>query len=186
MILMISSRPSTQRRVAAQAGYTEKRGMLSAHLSKELRQQYKRRSIALVKGDEVKILNGDYAGQSGAVESVSLASMTVAVNGVKIKRTVGTEKQVPLKPSNLVVTSLNLDDKMRQKILLRKVKEVKVEPRAKKADVEAKPAEKSEAPVSADVAPTDAEPNEAPKTHAHAAKAAHEKEKKDGEQVKRE
>mgnify|MGYP001574774059 CR=1 FL=1 len=112
--------------------------MIYAHLSKELRAQYKRRSIAIRKGDEVKIIRGKHAGKGGAISEVDLKNSVVLIDGLKIKRTIGTEKQIPIKPSKLVITNLNLGDNMRQRILLRKVKEVKVE---KPKIVEPKPAE---------------------------------------------
>lgn len=111
---------------------------ISAHLSKELRFQYKRRSIGVRKGDEVRIVRGEHAGKSGAVSEVDKKFTRIFVSGITLKRTVGTEKQVPIEPSNIVITNLNLDDNARQRILLRKVKEVKVE---KPKTVEPKPAE---------------------------------------------
>lgn len=115
---------------------------ISAHLSKELRSQYKRRSIGVRKGDEVRIVRGEHAGKSGAVSGVDKKSTRIFVSGVTLKRTVGTEKQVPIEPSNVVITNLILNDSARQRILLRKVKEVKVE---KPKTVEPKPAEAEKA-----------------------------------------
>lgn len=111
---------------------------VSAHLSKELRSQYKRRALSLRKGDEVKIIRGENAGKTGTVENVDTKNMAVAISGIKVKRTIGTEKALYIEPTNIVITNLNLSDKMRQKILLRKVKEVKVPqaPEPKKEIVE--------------------------------------------------
>jgi large subunit ribosomal protein L24 len=136
---MISTRPNTQRRAIAKADLYHRRKMLSAHLSKELKKQYKRRSMSLRKGDEVKIIKGEYFGKVGEVTGINLKKQVIFVNNVVLKKTVGTEKQAPIKPSNIVITSLKLDDPARQRILLRKVKEVvvpkkeekKVEPETK-------------------------------------------------------
>lgn len=113
--------------------------MIHAHLSKELRAQYKRRSMTLRKGDEVRILRGQHAGKTGTVEEVDMKETSVFLSGMKVKRTIGTEKQFAIEPTNLVITNLNLSDKMRQKILLRKVKGIKFEEPKKE---QPKPAEK--------------------------------------------
>jgi ribosomal protein uL24 len=142
---MMSMKPRTQRRNVGQADLSQRRDILAAHLSKELRTQYKRRSMSVRKGDEVKIIRGEHFGKTGEIVEIDLKNYKIFVNGVIIKRTVGTEKQVAIEPSNVVITSMKLDDNMRQRILLRKVKEVvvpkkevKVEPKVE-AVAEAKP-----------------------------------------------
>ena len=134
---MISVKPNIQRRSVGQADLSQRRDMLAAHLSKELRKQYKRRSMSVRKGDEVKIIRGEHSGKTGEIINIDLKKYKIFVSGVTIKRTIGTEKQVAVEPSNVVITSMKLDDNMRQRILLRKVKEVvvpkkevKVEPKA--------------------------------------------------------
>lgn len=96
------------------------------------------------KGDEVKIVSGEYAGKTGKVSGVNTKDVTVFVDGVTLKRTIGTEKQVPMRPSKMIITSLDLADNARQRILLRKVKEVKIEKKP-----EAAPAPKVEAKAEA-------------------------------------
>jgi len=147
MFIMISTKPNVQRRVLGEAHLSQRRNMLAAHLSRELRKQYKRRSMSLRKGDEVKIIRGEHFGESGEIVGVDLKKRVIFVGGVKLKRTVGTEKQVPIEPSNVVITSLKLDDHARQSILLRKVKEVVV-PKEKKEAVKTEPdaGEKKEEP----------------------------------------
>lgn len=120
---------------------------VSAHLSKELRLQYKRRSMGVRKGDEVKVVRGEHRGKAGAVTEIDRKSSRILIGGVTIKRTVGTEKQVPIRPSSVVITSLSLDDNARQKILLRKVKEVKVEKKAPAPPAPAAEEKKAEAPA---------------------------------------
>ena len=104
-----------------------RRGMTSAHLSRELRAKYKRRSMSIRKGDEVKVVRGSLAGKTGTVEEVNTGDPSIFVSGLKLKRTIGTEKSIPIVPSNVIITSLALGDAMRQRILLRKVKELKFE-----------------------------------------------------------
>jgi len=93
--------------------------MISSHLSKELRQQYKKRSLPLRKGDEVKVMRGEFKGVVGKVVRIDTKKYKVYVDTVKKKRSIGTEYLVPLSPSNLMIVKLNLDDKYRMKMLER-------------------------------------------------------------------
>lgn len=99
---------------------------MCAHLSKELRNQYNRRSIGVRKGDEVKIMRGKFKGKTATIEEINNKKGNIFLSGIKLKKTVGTEKQVPIKSINVVVINMNLNDKKRRDILLRKVKEVKI------------------------------------------------------------
>jgi large subunit ribosomal protein L24 len=108
-----------QRKFLHKAPLHLRRKMISAHLSKELREQYKRRSLPLRKGDEVKVMRGEFKGTIGKVVEIDTKKYKVYVDTVKKKRSVGTEYLVPLSPSNLMIVKLNLDDKYRMKILER-------------------------------------------------------------------
>lgn len=115
-----SKKPRKQRKFLYTAPLHIRRKFMAAHLSKELRDKYKRRSLPVRKGDEVKIMRGEFAGKTGKVSRVDLRKYKVYVEGITRKRTVGTTVQVPIHPSNLLLINLNLDDKRRVKILQRK------------------------------------------------------------------
>jgi large subunit ribosomal protein L24 len=117
-----SKKPRKQRKFLYTAPLHIRRKLMSAHLSKELRQQYKRRSLPIRKGDEVLIMRGEFKKRTGKVARVDLKNYRVYVEGITRKRTVGTEVQVPIHPSNLQIINLNLDDKFRKKIIERKIK----------------------------------------------------------------
>jgi large subunit ribosomal protein L24 len=87
---------------------------MASHLSKELRQKHNKRSITLRKGDKIKILRGNFKGKSGVVERVVSKRDKVYVNGIEVIKKDGTKQLVPLRPSNLLITQLNLDDKKRK------------------------------------------------------------------------
>jgi large subunit ribosomal protein L24 len=108
-----SKKPRKQRKALYTAPLHIRRKLLSAHLSKELREKYKRRSFPLRTGDEVKILRGEFKGRVGKVSRVDLKKPKVYVEGITRKRTIGTEVQVPIHPSNLMIVNLNLSDKRR-------------------------------------------------------------------------
>jgi large subunit ribosomal protein L24 len=114
-----SKKPRKQRKFLYNAPLHLRRKMISAHLSKELREKYKRRSFPLRKGDEVKVMRGEFKGTIGKIVRIDTKEYKVYVDSVKKKRSIGTEYLVPLSPSNLMITKLNLDDKYRVKMLER-------------------------------------------------------------------
>ena len=99
-----------------------RRKILSAHLSKELREKYKTRSFSVRKGDEVEVMRGEFKKKRGKISRVDLSRYKVYIEGMTIKRTDGTERQVAFHPSNLKIINLNLDDRRRVKILERRMK----------------------------------------------------------------
>ena len=117
-----SKKPRKQRKFLYKAPLHLRRKMLSAHLSKELREKYKRRSLPVRKGDEVEIMRGEFKGKRGKIARVDLKNYKVYIEGITRKKTTGELVQVPIHPSNLKLISLNLEDEKRKKILERKVK----------------------------------------------------------------
>lgn len=115
-----SSKSRKQRKFLYTAPLHLRRKILASHLSKELREKFKRRALPLRKGDEIQIMRGKFKGRRGKVARVNYKKYRVYIEGVTRKRTVGTEAQVGLHPSKVKIINLNLDDKKRQKILERK------------------------------------------------------------------
>jgi len=114
-----SKKPRKQRKYLKEAPLHVRRKMISAHLSKELRAKYKKRSIPVRVGDEVKILRGEFKGKTGKVKRVDTKKYKIYIEGITKKRTVGTEYMVPIHPSNVEIIKLNLEDKKRVKALER-------------------------------------------------------------------
>lgn len=115
-----SKQARKQRKFLYNAPLHLRRKMLSSHLSKELREKYKRRSLPLRKGDEVSVMSGKLKGKTGKIARVNLNKYRVYIEGISRKRTVGTEIQVSIHASNLKIINLNLSDKRRIKMLERK------------------------------------------------------------------
>ena len=115
-----STQARKQRKYRANAPLHVKRKFLSASLAKELRTRYGRRSLSVRKGDEVVVISGKAKKTRGIVERVDLRKSKVYVDSVKAKKVDGTEVMRALEPSNLRITKINLDDKMRKKGLQRK------------------------------------------------------------------
>jgi large subunit ribosomal protein L24 len=82
-------------------------------LSKELRKKYGKRSASLRKGDNVRIMNGQFADQKGRILIVNTRKFKVYLEGIQRSKRDGTKVNVPIDPSNLQIIELNLDDKKR-------------------------------------------------------------------------
>jgi len=115
-----SKQPRKQRKYRRNAPLHIKQKFVAAHFSKELRKKYKKRSINLRKGDSVKVTRGQFKNKTGEIEEVNLKKTLVYISGIEVVKKDGTKARYPIHPSNLLVTELNLDDKIRQKILERK------------------------------------------------------------------
>ncbi len=112
-----SKKPRKQRKYRMNAPLHVKQSLMHSHLSKDLRSKYKKRSASLRKGDKVKIMRGRFKKHEGKVEIVDLKQIKVFVSGADITKKDGAKKLLALDPSNLIITELNMDDKLRQKIL---------------------------------------------------------------------
>ena len=86
---------------------------LGANLSKDLQKKYGKKSARVVEGDSVTILRGEFKGVDGKVSKISTQKSSVAIEGVKKEKTKGDKFDVYIHTSNLVITSLNGDDKWR-------------------------------------------------------------------------
>ncbi len=108
-----SKQPRKQRKYLANAPLHIKNHLLSSHLSKELREKHKTRNVTLRKGDTVKVMRGKFSGKSGKVTDVKVKYLKIYVDGIIIQKRDGSKVKVALRPSNLLITALNLDDKKR-------------------------------------------------------------------------
>ena len=115
-----SKKPSKQRKYRANAPLHLRHKFMAAHLSKELKKKYLRRSFPLRKGDTVKVLRGAFKKRTAKVSSLDFARLKVYLDGIQKQRRDGTKVNVPLEPSNLLITELTLEDKERVKALERK------------------------------------------------------------------
>jgi len=95
------------------ATYQTRSKQLGSALSKDLHKKYGKRSIRVVEGDSVKIVRGEYKGVDGKISKVSTQKSTVSIEGIKKEKTKGDKFDVYIHTSNLLVTSLNSEDKWR-------------------------------------------------------------------------
>ncbi len=88
---------------------------LGANLSENLREQHKKRSMRVIKGDTVRILRGEYVGIEGKVEKVNTEKSTLSIEGVQREKIRGGNVKVQVHASNVQIISLNTDDDYRIK-----------------------------------------------------------------------
>lgn len=111
-----SKQPRKQRKYRYNAPLHIKQKFVSAHLSKELHKKHNKRSMNLRKGDSVKVMRGQFKNKTGKIEQISVKKTKVYVGGIEITKRDGTKARYPIHPSNLMITQLNMDDKMRNKV----------------------------------------------------------------------
>lgn len=88
---------------------------LGANLSENLREQHRKRSMRVIKGDTVRILRGEYVGIEGKVEKVNTERSTLSIEGVQREKIRGGNVKVQIHASNVQIISLNTDDEYRMK-----------------------------------------------------------------------
>ena len=111
-----------QRKYRHNAPLHVRQKFVHVHLSEELRKKYEKRNAGLKKGDKVKVMRGQFKKHTGTIEKVNLKKTKVQVSGIEITKKDGNKTTQLIDPSNLLITELNLDDKLRQKIIERKTK----------------------------------------------------------------
>jgi len=117
---LASPKPKVQRKAFYNAPLHLRHKLVSAHLSRELRDKLGIRSLPVVVGDRVMIMKGDHKGKTGKVVEVDLKGLWVKVEGITRKKADGTEVLVKFRPWNLLILDLNLKDKWRRKIIERR------------------------------------------------------------------
>jgi len=114
---MSSKKPSKQRKRFFNAPLHKRGKIMSVHLSPELREKYKVRSLPIRKGDRVRIMRGDAKGMEGKVVRVDRKKYRVYIEGVTRTNQRGEEVLIPIHYSNLMLIDLDLSDPWRKRKL---------------------------------------------------------------------
>jgi large subunit ribosomal protein L24 len=85
-----------------------------SNLSDDLKKQYNKRSTSVVKGDTVRIVRGEYKGVEGKVEKINTEKGKLSIEGVQREKIKGGNVKVLIHASNVIISSLNLDDNYRK------------------------------------------------------------------------
>jgi large subunit ribosomal protein L24 len=119
-IKVITKKPSKQRKRIYQAPDHLRQKLFAAPLSPELKATHNVRSLPVRSGDTVRIMRGDHKGFEGKVTRVNRDEYRIYVEGLTREKVDGTTIFVPIHPSKVMITKLNLDDKWRKQTLERK------------------------------------------------------------------
>ena len=98
---------------------------VSSNLSDNLKKQYNKRSVNVIKGDTVKILRGEYKGVEGKVEKINALNGRLSIEGVQREKIKGGQVKVQIHSSNVIISSLKLDDEYRKNKIENKLQENK-------------------------------------------------------------
>jgi large subunit ribosomal protein L24 len=88
--------------------------MIHSTLADNLREEHGRRSIRVIKGDNVRVMRGEYNGIEGKIEKVNTQRGTLAIEGIQREKVRGGNVKVQIHASNVKIIGLNLDDKKRE------------------------------------------------------------------------
>nr|ABX75461.1 60S ribosomal protein l26 [Lycosa singoriensis] len=107
--LVTSSRRKNRKR-HFNAPSHKRRIIMSAPLSKELRQKYGVRSVPIRKDDEVQVVRGHYKGQQvGKIVQVYRKKYVVYIERIQREKANGASVHVGIHPSKVVIVKLKMD-----------------------------------------------------------------------------
>lgn len=114
-----STKARKQRKARANAPLHKRKRMVSAHLDSALMKEYNVRSVAVRKGDTVRVIRGDkdFKASEAKVASVDLKNLKLIIENVTVPKADGTQKPKPVDPSNVLLTKLDLSDPWRKEKL---------------------------------------------------------------------
>ncbi|CAM9023020.1 unnamed protein product [Wickerhamomyces anomalus] len=115
----VSSSRSKARKAYFTAPSSVRRSLLSAPLSKELREQYGIKALPIRKEDQVLVVRGSKKGQEGKISSVYRLKFAVQVDKLTKEKSNGATIPINIHPSKVVITKLHLD-KDRKALITRK------------------------------------------------------------------
>jgi large subunit ribosomal protein L24 len=98
---------------------------IRSKLSENLKKEYEKRNARVIKGDTVKIMRGEYKNVEGKVEKVNTERSTLIIEGVQKEVAKGGKVKVHIHSSNVMITSLNTQDKKRENVI-KKIKHTKL------------------------------------------------------------
>lgn len=111
------TKPRTQRKRLFQSSPHTYSRYFSAALSPDLKLKHNTNAYPLRKGDTVRVTRGDRKGFEGKITNVNRRKRRIFIEGVTREKVDGSAIQIPVHPSKVVITNLNLDDKLRRETL---------------------------------------------------------------------
>ena len=108
-----------QRKYRYNAPLHIKRRFLAAHLNKDLKKKYGKRSLIVRKGDRVKVERGIFKKKISKVNKVDISNELVYLDGISVTKKDGSKIEIGIHPSNLTILELTMEDKERVKSINR-------------------------------------------------------------------
>ncbi|KAL1114988.1 hypothetical protein AAG570_007811 [Ranatra chinensis] len=119
--LVTSSRRKNRKRHFTAPSHVRRR-LMSAPLSKELKQKYNVRTMPVRKDDEVQVVRGHYKGQQvGKIVQVYRKKFVIFIERIQREKANGASVYVGIHPSKVIIVKLKID-KDRKAILDRRGK----------------------------------------------------------------
>ncbi|KAI9192933.1 translation protein SH3-like domain-containing protein, partial [Polychytrium aggregatum] len=115
----VSSSRRKSRKAHFSAPSSARRVIMSAGLSKELREKYRVRSLPVRQDDEVQIVRGTHKGREGKVTAVYRRKWVIYIEKINKEKVNGQSVPIPISPSNVVITKPRMD-KDRKNLIERK------------------------------------------------------------------
>lgn len=116
----MSKQPRKQRKALYNAPLHTRRNIMSVTLSKDLKEDFGKRSLGVKVGDTVQIMRGEFKGHEGKVESIDARNYKITVEGATLSKPDGNSVFFPIHPSNLMIVDADLKDERRSRIIERK------------------------------------------------------------------
>eukprot|EP00164_Ancoracysta_twista_P000382 GFYU01000523.1.p1 GENE.GFYU01000523.1~~GFYU01000523.1.p1 ORF type:complete len:143 (-),score=49.09 GFYU01000523.1:70-498(-) len=121
--MKFSSAVSSSRRKSRKAHFTapssERRRIMSAALSGDLKSKYNVNAVPVRKDDEVSIVRGTYKGREGKITQVYRRKYVIHIDRIQREKANGATVPIGIHPSKCVITKLKLN-KDRKDLLERK------------------------------------------------------------------
>jgi large subunit ribosomal protein L24 len=110
---MLSSKPRKSRKAFMEMPSHKRVKKVSGHASEKVKKETGKRAVSLRKGDIVKVVRGNFKGKTGKIVNINHAKLKITIDGVKRKKSDGTEILMPIDPSNIIVQELDKSDAKR-------------------------------------------------------------------------
>jgi large subunit ribosomal protein L24 len=116
---MTSRKPKKQRKRRYTATWQRRHKYLTARLAPELADKHGIQRLPVRKGDTVYITRGAFRDSEGDVQAVDMKKCRIHIENISIEKADGSAIPLPINPSNVMITKLNIDQ-TRQAIIDRK------------------------------------------------------------------
>merc|ERR1711911_197549 len=115
----MSTKRSRSRKAHWNSGTKERRKIMSAKLSKEMRAKYGIKTMPICRGDEIIMMNGTHVDKEARVTSVYRKRFIIQTDKITLKNSHGKDVPISIQPSNVMITNLHMTNS-RMKCIERK------------------------------------------------------------------